>query len=220
MMKLRFFRFCISMFIVALVCFTVLPLFAQNDTVHPKYKTVNVIIPKVRPKAKARANKIAVTEQQNTSTIKQADSLSTAVESFKSDYDKLKNENTARQSQLAEADTKIEKQAADINKLLKAIESYKTIIKETEQQNLILIIFNGAVGFFLVVTLIWLLRKPSKKRTKPANGTSAPLKAKTFLAETHNHYLEQLERLGKLKEQGILTDEEFSSQKQFIIRNS
>lgn len=219
MVKLRFFRFCISTFIVALVCFTVIPLVAQNDTVHPKYKTVNVIIPKIKPKAKSKTTKISVTESQRTSAVKQTDSLST-VESFKSEYDKLKNETSARQSLLAEADTKIEKQAADINKLLKAIDSYKTIIKETEQQNLILIIFNGGVGIFLVITLIWLLWKPSRKKIKPANGTKAPSKPKTFLAGTHNPYLEQLERLGKLKEQGVLTDEEFSSQKQFIIRDS
>lgn len=60
-----------------------------------------------------------------------------------------------------------------------------------------------------VIALVWSL------------GVDRPTEVKTFFVDkspTNNNALEQLERLQKLKDSGVLDESEFKSQKQKILR--
>jgi hypothetical protein len=96
------------------------------------------------------------------------------------------------------------------------------------QSNRILIIFNSLVAVLLVVSLIFFLKRLSRKKPVQNSSTAASPQA---VSETRNSApvtdrfasfedrLIQLERLGKLREKGLLTDEEFTVQKNRILGN-
>lgn len=89
------------------------------------------------------------------------------------------------------------------------------------QSNRILIIFNSVVAVLLVITLIFVIKKAGRKM--PAASAPAPQRP---VSSNNNHSnklasfedkLAQLEKLGGLKEKGILSDEEFQEEKQRIL---
>jgi hypothetical protein len=89
------------------------------------------------------------------------------------------------------------------------------------QSNRILIIFNSVVAVLLVVTLIFVLKRAGRK--SPAAFSSLPTKPVSTSINQSNKLasfedkLAQLEKLGGLKEKGILSDEEFQDEKQRIL---
>lgn len=111
----------------------------------------------------------------------------------------------------------------------KKLEATKTDVEDENlklnQSNRILIIFNSVVAVLLVITLVFVIRragrktlsvhtaiKPEENRSSPGNPSTASNKFASF-----EDKLAQLEKLGSLKEKGILSDEEFQSEKQRIL---
>ncbi|MBL7929378.1 MAG: SHOCT domain-containing protein [Bacteroidia bacterium] len=117
-------------------------------------------------------------------------------------------------------DSLANKQKAEIAELTKELETYRGQNLKLDQSNRILIIFNSIVGFLLLVTLVWFVRNLGKKKSK-SNFEAAPSGSKTAASPSGirnvESKLEQLERLSKLREKGILTEEEFNFQKQQVL---
>ena len=99
-------------------------------------------------------------------------------------------------------------------KLEANLKSYKGENLHLNQSNRILIIFNAMVAVLLLITLVFFLRRLGRK--------SAPKVAKNNGSGTDNPGAEPaqfedkialLERLGKLREKGLLSEEEFLSEK-------
>ena len=106
----------------------------------------------------------------------------------------------------------------------KNLESNATYIKnenlKLNQSNRILIVFNSFVAVLLLVTLIFFLRRMRKKPagllpTSP-EGIIAGNKSQN-ISVSFEDKLQQLERLGQLREKGLLSEEEFLAQKQSIL---
>lgn len=126
----------------------------------------------------------------------------------------------SKEATITGLDTLTVKQKAEINELNKELEIYRGHNLKLDQSNRILIIFNSIVGFLLLVTLVWFVRNLGKKKSKNStadlqsgnNPESSPSGIRNVESK-----LEQLERLSKLREKGILTEEEFNFQKQQVL---
>jgi hypothetical protein len=109
----------------------------------------------------------------------------------------------------------------------KSLEASKTDVEDENlklnQSNRILIIFNSVVAVLLVITLVFVLKRAGRKMAPPVGNTASkpafssnsnpdPNKLASF-----EDKLAQLEKLGGLKEKGILSDDEFQQEKQRIL---
>ncbi len=116
---------------------------------------------------------------------------------------------------------------AEKNDLSEQLDGFHSDNLHLNQSNRILIVFNFLVGVLLMITLVFFLRRLSRRRSADENAdeedtsipeTAAPENRKP--ASVHLSFedkLMQLERLGSLREKGMLTDEEFNSQKRNLL---
>lgn len=109
----------------------------------------------------------------------------------------------------------------DYRKKLEAnINSFKGENLKLNQSNRILIVFNSLVAVLLLVTLFYFLKRIGKKKNssisdKP-NETGQPSSGAINFG-TFEDKLQHLERLGALKEKGLLSEAEFLLEKQRVL---
>ncbi len=104
-------------------------------------------------------------------------------------------------------------------KLESNINSFKGENLKLNQSNRILIVFNALVALLLIFSLVFFVRRIGRKQTgNLANGNNIPDKGSEKLKFTSvDDKLHQLERLGKLREKALLSEEEFLAEKQRIL---
>lgn len=105
-------------------------------------------------------------------------------------------------------------------KLEETISSFKGENLKLNQSNRILIVFNSMVAVLLIISLVFFLKKLGKKNkaTSPVSlNESTDQKSKAVPMLSLEDKLQQLERLGKLKEKGLLSESEFVNEKQQIL---
>jgi hypothetical protein len=86
------------------------------------------------------------------------------------------------------------------------------------QSNRILIVFNSFVAVLLIVTLVFYLRKMNRKPDQDLQIAGKIISnSSTSVHASFEDKLQQLERLGKLREKGFLSDEEFITEKNQIL---
>jgi len=108
----------------------------------------------------------------------------------------------------------------EMRKKLEAnVNTYQGENLKLNQSNRILVIFNSFVAVLLIVTLVFYLRKINKKAApEPANnGETQTRKATVSVHASFEDKLQQLERLGKLREKGLLSDDEFLFEKNQVL---
>ena len=156
------------------------------------------------------------------------DSLSDAIIEFREEWEKSQIIIQSKDSDLAQTQLHMLKLQDAVNNLQANNSEVINRNRKLDKSNRILIIFNSVVGILLLTTLVWFLRnvgrkKPGKiKAVSPFEATSTTVINQAPSLQTNNHLhfenkLQQLERLGKLKEKGVLNDEEFNFQKQKIL---
>lgn len=156
------------------------------------------------------------------------DSLYNVILEYRAGWQKAQGIIHSRDSSISEMRQKMEQMQAKIGVLETKNSDFKGRNLKLDQSNRILIIFNSVVGLLLLITLVWFLRNIGKKKSadkhkaiSPFESTSTTEISSVTPAQTNHRYfenkLEQLERLGKLKEKGILNEEEFNNQKQQIL---
>jgi hypothetical protein len=126
----------------------------------------------------------------------------------------------SKDESIAILDTLTAKQKEEIAGLTEELNTYRSHNLKLDQSNRILIIFNSIVGFLLLVTLVWFVRNLGKKKSKKPSAVSDSGAQVTITPSGIRNVeskLEQLERLSKLREKGILTEEEFNLQKQQVL---
>ncbi|MBL0340982.1 MAG: SHOCT domain-containing protein [Bacteroidetes bacterium] len=105
-------------------------------------------------------------------------------------------------------------------KLENTIDSYKGENLKLNQSNRILIVFNSLVAILLVISLVFFLKKIGSGKLPKANGANEFSNNPTgnkISALSLEDKLQQLERLGKLREKGLLSESEFLAEKQNIL---
>jgi hypothetical protein len=128
-----------------------------------------------------------------------------------------------KDSIINQVNQKIQKLIPATNDLQLKISKYEELNRQTEKYNFNLIAFNSAVSVLLLIMFIRYVRKLRKERQNiPAKqnvpaldeNTQANVELVQGNIETN---LNRLEKLGRLKNSGILSEEEFSFQKQQIL---
>lgn len=77
----------------------------------------------------------------------------------------------------------------------------------------VLFIFNVVVGVFLLIALMWMFsRKKQESRSSSASAADDWREE-----EPLDHKLERIEKLGSLRDKGLLTEDEFNLQKKQIL---
>lgn len=99
------------------------------------------------------------------------------------------------------------------------VDSFKGENLKLNQSNRILIAFNSLVAVLLIVSLVFFLRKIGKSRKIPpvVNTPSGGKQTEQVKFATFEDKLAQLERLGKLREKELLSEDEFIVEKQKIL---
>jgi len=107
----------------------------------------------------------------------------------------------------------------DYRKELEAeIASLRGENQKQNQGNIILIVFNAFVAVLLLITLIFFLRGKKKKKAQELPPVKVPSNGnRTHVFTSFEDKLVQLERLGNLKEKGLLSEEEFLAEKHNIL---
>lgn len=109
----------------------------------------------------------------------------------------------------------------DYRKKLEAnINSFKGENLKLNQSNRILIVFNSLVAVLLLVTLFYFLKRIGKKKTISASDVSkegGQPSSQSINFGTFEDKLQHLERLGALKEKGLLSEAEFLLEKQRVL---
>lgn len=176
---------------------------------------------------KKEAVKPVVPVTYKTKSEKEIDSLHTVIETSRAANEKLSAINNEKESIIGDKEDQISKLKSVNDDLTRRLSSYKGENLKLDQSNRILIIFNTIVGILLLSTLVWFLRNISRRKasekikTVSRDDVAAAEISSSGFTKTGNQYfeskLEQLEKLGKLKEKGILNDEEFNKQKQQVL---
>ena len=123
----------------------------------------------------------------------------------------------------ASADEMREKLAAldeEKKKLESNVDAYQGENLKLSQSNRILIVFNSFVAVLLIVTLVFYLRKMNRKPVSVVGNSTASKPVAVSNHSVHASFedkLQQLERLGKLREKGFLSDDEFLSEKNRVL---
>ena len=78
----------------------------------------------------------------------------------------------------------------------------------------VLFIFNAIVALILLVTLIWIFLR---KKNEMSSGEYARNETSLGLSEVFDNRFERIEKLGGLRDKGLLTEEEFNFQKKQIL---
>ena len=107
-------------------------------------------------------------------------------------------------------------------KLESSISSFKGENLQLNQSNRILIIFNSLVAVLLLVTLVFFLRRLGRKKHAAGNTdftspNTSINKSAVAPASSVEDKLNQLERLGSLREKGLLSEDEFNAEKFRIL---
>lgn len=91
---------------------------------------------------------------------------------------------------------------------------------QSSHTNSILYIFNVLVGIILLIALVWIMNKKKTRESdkSASNGFSRNGTHEVYISEPSlDHRLERIEKLGNLRDKGLLTDEEFVLQKKQIL---
>jgi hypothetical protein len=188
---------------------------AQTENVQPKFKQVFVNIPKIKVSKKPQKN--------NTLVI---DSLVNVIHVYDSIYQNQLFQSRLKDSIIDQLNQKILNQQPSVKDLQLRVSEYHALNVQTEKNNFILLVFNSIVCLVLFFMFTrYLLKFRRKKKSvpeKPATGSLKEITQPYYAAEQSKigHHLEQLEKLGKLRNAGILSEEEFIFQKQLILGNS
>ena len=168
---------------------------SHGDSILPKPTT------KDRVAGEIYLNRSALLDSLFTMQIKfskMEDSLKTLMRQQKEEIKNLKEE----ANQLRAANTRINQDLGES----------KGDNLQSAHTNSVLFIMNLCVGLILLLTLLWMFfKRKDQSRGNIKNYTSG------ISTESLEYRLDRIEKLGHLKEKGLLTDEEFTLQKKQIL---
>lgn len=143
------------------------------------------------------------------------DTLNSSVIRLRASYDSLFLEHKSLNARLAAADTQVTRLNARNNQLRTELTDAVSRGMQSSHTSSVLMVFNVIVAMFLVVALVWMWfrRRPVSQREESAGTPSG----KVSELSTLDQKLEYIQKLGALRDKGLLTGEEFDLQKKQIL---
>jgi len=146
------------------------------------------------------------------------DSLASFVDYILVQQDSLKQIMRSQKERLDSSLSTLEEVSAENVKLKESLKDAQGDTLQSNHTNSILFIFNVIVGIFLLIALLWMFMK-KRNDGDDKNDDNAPIKRKSKANQDENfdHKLDRIQKLGNLRDKGLLTDEEFNLQKSQIL---
>lgn len=147
------------------------------------------------------------------------DSLSAFVDYILVQQDSLKQ---IMQSQKAKMDSgmlALEEVTAENAKLKEELKEAQGDTLQSNHTSSILFIFNVTVGIFLLIALLWMFARKKNEGDGNADDNDSPRKHKSggLKDESFDYKLDRIQKLGSLRDKGLLTEDEFNLQKSQIL---
>lgn len=139
------------------------------------------------------------------------DTLNQRIETMSAEHDTLKAAHRSLQARNLQLSKENEKLGEELRFLQSELEETRSEHLQTAHTRSILFILNLLAGFFLLVALIWIFYR--RRTDKPL----LQIKRTRRNGELEEDSLSRLEKLGNLREKGLLTEEEFNFQKRQLL---
>ena len=125
----------------------------------------------------------------------------------------LINNEIGRSQEIEQETAKLKETSENLNKELELTRGSQL---QTSHTSSILLIFNVLAGIILLVALVWIFyRKKTDHAT--AGQTAETINKPRIITDHLDKKMERIEKLGKLRDKGLLTEEEFQFQKKQIL---
>ncbi|MFN0189282.1 MAG: SHOCT domain-containing protein [Bacteroidia bacterium] len=145
------------------------------------------------------------------------DSLASFVDYILVQQDSLKQTMRSQKERLDSSYSALEEVSAENVKLKESLKDAQGDTLQSNHTNSILFIFNVIVGIFLLIALLWMFMKKKNDGDSGDDEISKKSKGKESKDENFDHKLDRIQKLGSLRDKGLLTDEEFNLQKSQIL---
>ncbi len=145
------------------------------------------------------------------------DSLSSFVDYILVQQDSLKQIMQSQRERMDSSISALEEVSAENAKLKESLKDAQGDTLQSNHTNSILFIFNVGVGIFLLIALLWMFMKKKSDGEREEDEVSSKSNGKVSKDESFDHKLDRIQKLGSLRDKGLLTDEEFNLQKSQIL---
>jgi len=147
------------------------------------------------------------------------DSLSAFVDFILIQQDSLKQSMRLQKERMDSSVEAMQELSAENLKLKGALKEAQGDTLQSDHTNSILFIFNVVVGIFLLIALVWMImRKRNDEETNDGETKARPKqKANSVSDESFDYKLDRIQKLGSLRDKGLLTEDEFNLQKKQIL---
>ncbi|MBK9637948.1 MAG: SHOCT domain-containing protein [Bacteroidetes bacterium] len=145
------------------------------------------------------------------------DSLSSFVDYILVQQDSLRQIMQSQKARMDSSISALEDVSAENAKLKESLKDAQGDTLQSNHTNSILFIFNVGVGIFLLIALLWMFMKKKSDGEREDDEVSSKSNGKVSKDESFDHKLDRIQKLGSLRDKGLLTDEEFNLQKSQIL---
>lgn len=145
------------------------------------------------------------------------DSLARSLEQVRAQQDSARRALSLQQVKLEQLAAENQRLQQVNTRLEHDLEAARGDNLQSSHTNSVLFIFNVIVGLLLLIALLWMLnlRKRGDDRETPAPAAGGGRKKSA--EENFEHTLDRIQKLGSLRDKGLLTDEEFNLQKKQLL---
>lgn len=144
------------------------------------------------------------------------DSLISTLDLIRIQQDSMRRmlrQQTAKMDELSSENLKLKEENTNLKSELEDAQGDNL---QSSHTNSVLFIFNVGVGIFLLIALIWMfMRKKGDDRNDSERGGATA--RKKGVEENFENKLERIQKLGNLRDKGLLTEDEFNLQKKQIL---
>lgn len=145
------------------------------------------------------------------------DSLSSFVDYILVQQDSLKQIMQSQKERMDSSISALQEVSAENATLQESLKDAQGDTLQSNHTNSILFIFNLGVGIFLLIALLWMFMKKKSDGEREDDEVSSKSNVKVSKDESFDHKLDRIQKLGSLRDKGLLTDEEFNLQKSQIL---
>jgi hypothetical protein len=145
------------------------------------------------------------------------DSLSSFVDYILVQQDSLKQIIKSQKERMDSSISALQEVRAENATLKESLKDAQGDTLQSNHTNSILFIFNLGVGIFLLIALLWMFMKKKSDGEREDDEVSSKSNVKVSKDESFDHKLDRIQKLGSLRDKGLLTDEEFNLQKSQIL---
>ena len=145
------------------------------------------------------------------------DSLSSYVDYILVQQDSLKQIMQSQKERMDSSISALQEVSAENATLQESLKDAQGDTLQSNHTNSILFIFNLGVGIFLLIALLWMFMKKKSDGEREDDEVSSKSNVKVSKDESFDHKLDRIQKLGSLRDKGLLTDEEFNLQKSQIL---